>query len=179
MVFSTPLHKIPPFLLFPVPSWLWLGLLPLPCHWPASRLIGATNLFSPHPGGSPRVRRGERREGSAVWWRSPSVTSSSESRSGDDRRRLCWTLTGLTHRLCLRRLSSISMSSSSANLHNKRLPCKSLFSAQSYLISTACYFSLNGHGIIYAGAGFIFRMEGKNSLLIWLREVAAGTRGKI
>lgn len=81
--------------------------------------------------------RGERGAQCGGGRRSASVTSPSESRSGDDRRRLCWTL---THRLCLRRLSSLSMSSSSANLHNKRLPCKSLFSAQSYLISTACYF---------------------------------------
>lgn len=81
--------------------------------------------------------RGERGVQCGGSRRSASVTSSSESRSGDDRRRLCWTLTGLTHRLRLRRLSSLSMSSSSANLHNKRLPCKSLFSAQSYLISTA------------------------------------------
>ncbi|TKS71003.1 Dysbindin Biogenesis of lysosome-related organelles complex 1 subunit 8 [Collichthys lucidus] len=70
------------------------GLLPPPCHWSAVRLHKSTNLFSPHPSGS------ESTEGK--------IGESGKENSGVA--------------VSIRHFEQKSMSSPSANLHNKRLP---------------------------------------------------------
>lgn len=124
LVFSTLLHKIPPSL-FSIPSLLSLQLLPPPCYWSVGQLHRATNLLSPHPSGSESTEGKRKRSSQHQSLRAEEV--------GDDLQTFCPTLTGLTGRrtlfisycLCFLRRSSSSMSSSSGNLHNKHLPCKS------------------------------------------------------
>lgn len=134
-VFSAPLDKIPPFLLFPEPSWL-----PAP---PSSRLIGqaAGSLqtqtgFSPQLGGSAdSLLRGGGGGCGCVWLERRSASSHFSGRGGQE---MIGSVSaglsqGSSSPLVSARLPAASMSSSSANLHNKRLPCKSLSLVQSCL----------------------------------------------
>lgn len=139
LVFSTPLHKIPPSL-FSIPSSLSLSSSLLPV---IGQLVGfhkATNLFSPHPSGSEsshwrgKSEAGEKESsGAAVSIHHFGGSFERAEEVGDERQSLSWTLTGLgltghhhtdTHSSIIFPRFFSNMSSSSSNLHNKRLPCE-------------------------------------------------------
>lgn len=127
LVFSTPLHKIPPSL-FSIPCSLSPSAPPSSLSlvsWSAPqshKLVLASSKWLQRERGN----RGSQHQSLGVReWRED---------VGDDLQFLCSTLTGLngchtliiSDYLCSLRLSCNSMSSSSASLHNKRLPCKLL-----------------------------------------------------
>lgn len=133
-VVSAPLHKIPPFLPFPEPSWL-----PAP---PTSRLIGqaAGSLqtqtgFSPQLGGSADSLLRGGGGGGVCAWSGALHPSHFSGRGGQEMigSASAGLSQGSSSPLVSTRLPAASMSSSSANLHNKRLPCKSLSLTQSCL----------------------------------------------
>lgn len=136
LVFSTPLHKIRPSL-SSIPSLLSpsappssLSLVSRSAPQSHKLVLASSKWLRVHWERREGSREGERRQGSRQHHSLRSSFQSEESWGvGDERQPLCWTLTGLTGHQThtdlfdFPRFSS-NMSSSSSNLHNKRLPCE-------------------------------------------------------
>lgn len=150
-------HKIPPpFIPGPAPFNLSSSL---PRPWlasPASSTEPQTSRLGAHPGKEGKSASATRDEGGVRW----STVSPLDSRRAH-------TLISSDYP-CLPRSSGPIMSSSSANIHNKRLPCKFSSSAHSSLLFFNSLRMRNRHRIHLVVLDVQQQWEDTISIHIWL-----------